>query len=269
MKSAVAAIRFILFFLWSVLLAPAQALLLLFRNDSCAYIIPGLWHRGICRIFGIKVIVEGKPETGKKTMFVSNHLSYLDIPVIGANLKASFVAKKEVAGWPVFGFLARLQQTAFIDRRPQSASSGKNTVYSMLESGKSIILFPEGTSSDGKEVLPFKSSLFSVAGDMEKNNEKRAIQPFTIIQENTSNQEDRDLYCWYGEMELLPHLWSFAKSRGVTIRLVFHPALETFRFDGRKALCRACFKSVNYGLAYKKICKPMLDTDDHKATLAS
>ena len=96
-------------------------------------------------------------------LFAANHVSYLDITVLGSLLDASFIAKTEVAGWPLFGWLARLQRSVFIDRRARSTAHQRDSIAARLAAGEALILFPEGTSGDGNRLLPFKSALFSVA----------------------------------------------------------------------------------------------------------
>ncbi len=248
MSSLKAAFKFALFFFWSLLIVPTQLILLSFHRGKKAYVIPQLWHKGVCRIFGIKVKIEGTPLQLQQALYVSNHLSYLDIPVIGTVLKASFVAKKEVASWPVFGFLSKLQQTAFIERSRNAAARETGALGTLLNDGKSLIIFPEGTSTDGREVLPFKSSVFSLSLTEQAD---LLIQPFTLTMElvNTyppETQELRDLYAWHREMdtELPSHLWRFAKSKGATISLHFHPYIKASDFDDRKTLAKHCHETV-------------------------
>ncbi|MEM6261809.1 MAG: lysophospholipid acyltransferase family protein [Bacteroidota bacterium] len=178
MRSAIAVIKIALFFLWSLLCVPPQLVVLLFHRGKKAYLMPWIWHKGVCLIFRIKVQISGKPDQSKQTLYVSNHLSYLDIPAIGMVLRASFVAKKDVKNWPVFGFLSKMQQTAFIDRNRKAAIQEKTSLSGMISDGKSLIIFPEGTSTDGREVLPFKSSLFSLA--LSDSDKSLCIQPFFI-----------------------------------------------------------------------------------------
>ncbi len=226
-------------------MVPAQMVVLLFTKGQGAYIIPKYWHKGVCLIFGIRVKISGTPVHNRQIMYVSNHLSYLDIPAIGSYLKASFIAKQEVAGWPVFGFLSKMQQTAFVDRTGARIKEDHYSLGNMLDAGKSLILFPEGTSSDGQELLPFKSRLFSLVIERV---EHVAVQPFTIRLPNAQNQVDRDQYAWYGDMDLAPHLWALAKTNGVTVELVFHEIIELDSNADRKELTDQCFEIINRGM---------------------
>ena len=123
----------------------------------------------------------------------------------------------------------------------------------MLAEGKSLIIFPEGTSSDGRDVLPFKSSLFSIALGEQAQKQELFVQPVTVSllavngAEPTA-QDIRDLYAWHGDMTLPPHLWQFAKSRGATIKLTFHPPYRAATFDDRKVLANKCQNDVLNGL---------------------
>jgi 1-acyl-sn-glycerol-3-phosphate acyltransferase len=113
-----------------------------------------LWHRGCCRIAGLQVRVRGAPEVRGPTLFVANHVSYLDIVVLGSLVDATFVAKSEIAVWPLIGLLARIGRTVFIHRRAAYCAGQCDALAARLEAGQSLILFAEGTSSDGGRVLP-------------------------------------------------------------------------------------------------------------------
>ncbi len=253
MSTFKAFLKFFLFALLTMVVIAIQWLLLLIHKGKGSYILPQIWHRCVCFIFAIKVQVIGKPNKGKQTVYVGNHLSYLDIPVIGSVLKASFIAKKDVSSWPVFGFLSTLQQTAFISRERADIRQAKNDLDKMIEEGKSLIIFPEGTSTDGRAVFPFKSSLFSVA--MKKESEDIYVQPFTIKMEkidgkDVKTQKDRDIYSWHIDMDtpLATHLWLFAKSKGAIISLSFHDVLKAGEFENRKTLAKVCHEAVSSGL---------------------
>lgn len=244
-----AALKIILFLLWCLLCAPAQFVYLLLVKGRSAYTLPYIWQRGVCRIFGIKVVVSGAPISSAQTVFCSNHISYLDIPVIGSVLKASFVAKGEVESWPVFGFLSKLQQTIFISRKRSDAHRAGEQIEANLKQGKNIIIFPEGTSSDGSNVLAMKAALFAPLAGLENT----VIQPFTIrisavdkhgVADNGRAQALRDLYAWYGDMELAPHLWAFAQHRGAVIELVFHAPIAADGGADRKALAALCEEKI-------------------------
>ncbi|MGH1377722.1 MAG: lysophospholipid acyltransferase family protein [Alphaproteobacteria bacterium] len=253
MKTVKATYKFILFALFTIPIVIIQIVLMQFHKGKYAYILPCIWQKTTCKIFSITVEVSGTPHDKGQTLYVGNHISYLDIPVIGSILKSSFVAKKDVSSWPVFGFLSKLQQTAFISRDREDANKGKQTLNSMLHDGKSLIIFAEGTSTDGREVLPFKSSLFSIA--FQDDLPDIYVQPITLSMKTVDNkeittQDDRDLYSWHRDMDtpLGPHLWRFAQSGGAVISLKFHTEIKAQDFSNRKTLAKACHNTVSIGL---------------------
>ena len=254
MQTIIAALRMLAFALICVPVIPLQLLVLAVHKGRYSYIVPKLWHKGVCLIFNIKVRCSGEISAKHQTIFMSNHISYLDIPAIASIMPpASFVAKQDVESWPVFGFLSKLQQTAFISRSRADAQKVKHSLDQMLNSGKSLIIFPEGTSTDGVSVQPFKSSLFELA--LNRDNKDLRVQPITlkVLVSNgkpPETQEERDLYSWHVKMdtELHHHLWTFAKSKGALLNIEFHPPLLVTDFDNRKSLSKTCYESVSAGL---------------------
>ena len=250
MKNVKAIIKLISFLLWSGFCAPLQMIYMLFDRGAGAYRIPYIWQRGVCRIFGLKINVTGAAILTQQAVFCSNHVSYLDIPVIGSVLKASFVAKSEVEGWPIFGFLSKLQQTVFISRKRSDSMRAAAKIGEALAEGKNIILFPEGTSGDGADVLPVKASMLAPIVDVDT----ATVQPLTVklisadgIDVNTENEQAkqaRDLYAWYGDMDMAPHLWAFAKTKGAVLELVFHAPIATKEFNDRKELASYCEENI-------------------------
>lgn len=253
MRSVIAGFKLFAFAIIALLVIPTQSTVLLFTKGPGAYHLPRLWHSGVCWIFRIKYETRGHPATDHQTLYMSNHVSYLDIPVIGSILKASFVAKSEVAGWPVFGFLSTLQQTAFMERKRTAIVREAQTLKGRIDAGKSLIIFPEGTSTDGQEVLPFKTSLFSLA--LPEDRTHLMVQPMTlklieVDGRKPATQEDRDIYSWHIKMDtdLPEHLWRFAKSKGAKVRIIFHEPLRAADFEDRKILAKACHDNVSKGL---------------------
>lgn len=257
MRSAIAALKFFFFLLQVVWLLPFQILILLITRGKAAYIIPQLWHSIVRRIFGIRVNVIGTPYTGGSALFISNHISYLDITVLGSVIRGSFVAKQEVKGWVLFGLLARLQQTGFIQRTRKGTDAViRNDLAAMVAARKNLIIFPEGTSTDGQSVFPFKSSLFALP--LQANNPELTIQPVTVRVEQSDgkpilSQEDRDIYSWHvnmdDDLDVGTHLWRFARKRGAVVSLIFHKPLKAKDYTDRKILCHDCYNAVSSGLS--------------------
>lgn len=250
MKKIAASFKIILILLWTIPTLFLQLCLFPWHKGSFAYTIPRIWHKLVCRIIGLKVEVKGTPLHNQQVIYISNHLSYLDIPAIGSVLKASFIAKEDIAHWPVIGYLATLQQTAFISRTSAHAKQVTNALDQMVKQRKSLILFPEGTSSAGTSVLPFKSSLFSLA--QPKDMAPITLQPFIIdlidVDGKPLTPASRDLYAWYADMEFAPHIWDFLQTKGATVRLTYLPPITPAPSSDRKALCKQVETQISSGL---------------------
>lgn len=257
MSFVTAGLKLGLFAILSLTIVPLQMAVLAVHRGQGMFILPRIWHKGVCLIFGLRLAISGiPPANDRQILYVANHLSYLDIPLIGAVLNASFVAKKEVETWPVFGFLSRLQKTVFIDRALRATGTARDSLNQGLAQGRSLILFPEGTSTDGRTVLDFKPSLFSIAFDSDAiARQDLVIQPLTIRLEQVGgttpdSQQVRDIYAWHRDMttELPVHLWRFARSSGAELTLIFHEALDPAKYTDRKALAQTAHIAVSNGL---------------------
>lgn len=215
-------------------------------------VVPKAWFRGCCRISGIDLNVTGAADAARPMLFVSNHVSYLDIIILGSVLDGSFVAKSEVSGWPVIGALSRLHRTAFVERRASHAAMQRDTLEVRLEAGDSLILFPEGTSGCGTHVLPFKSSLFSLAGNT-KSGRETTVQPVSIAYTKINGIPTGRLlspFCaWYGDMIMAPHFWRFLGLGRTAVEVILHPAVSISEFGNRKALAKHCQDAISSGTA--------------------
>lgn len=169
---------------------------------------------GVLRSLGIKWNVEGRPPLSG--LVVSNHLSYLDIPIISATMPCFFVAKMEVDGWPIFGKAARSGGTIFLDRTSTaSATSVADQITERLKLPVPVLLFPEGTSTDGAQVLRFHSRLIDPATSTGAPLTAAAIR--YVIEDGT---EEREL-CWYGDESFTTHLWKVLGAAGFSAHLHF------------------------------------------------
>ena len=209
--------------------------------------LPWLFHRALARALGIRVIVHGRPARRGGVLFVANHLSWADIPVLGSQLLASFVAKSEVGGWGMIGWLAGLSRTLYVEReRRQTTGEARSAIAARLAAGDSVILFPEGTNSDGIGVLPFKSSLFAAVTGPEADT--FLIQPVTIAYTRLNGmpitRERLPDIAWIGDTQLWPHAVAFMSLGRVRAEIRFHPALRIADFADRKALARHCHAIV-------------------------
>ena len=213
------------------------------------------YHRFTCRLFGVRVAVVGRPLQGG-VLLTANHTGWLDIPILSAVKPVSFVSKSEVAQWPLFGTLARLQRTVFIHRKRADALQDRDTIRRRLQEGDALVLFPEGTSSDGNRVLPFRSALLSSA-ELPLNEGARVlvhppVQPVSVayvcLHGMPMGRETRPFFAWYGDMELVPHLWEALKTGPIDVTVEFHKPLTIDEAGGRKALAAACEAAVRSGL---------------------
>jgi 1-acyl-sn-glycerol-3-phosphate acyltransferase len=243
--------RLLLYVCLTLPLMPVQALLLLLRSPL-AERLPRAYHRLASRILGFDTTVIGTPSTLRPTLFVANHTSYVDIEILGSVLDASFVAKSEVKGWPMFGWLARLQRTVFVDRRAHTTHHQRDAIVERLKEGGRLVLFPEATSDDGSRVLPFKSALFAAvhAARLER---AITVQPVSIAYVTLDGMPIgrfyRPFFAWYGDMDMASHLWTMVGLGRVGVTVEFHPPVSIEAFPTRKALAEHCWRVVSAGVA--------------------
>ncbi|RCK35353.1 acyl-phosphate glycerol 3-phosphate acyltransferase [Thalassospira xiamenensis] len=247
---ACAAIRLLAYALLTLILIPVQVMAIAFRL-RLADDLPRVYHAFCLKILHIELRVSGAELMDGPGVIVANHASYLDIPVLGALVRGSFIAKTEVASWPVFGTLAKLQRSTFVERRPVRAREQNDQISQRLADGHKLILFPEGTSNDGNRVLPFKSTLFGVAERTMPDGSPVKVQPVSIAATRLDGapigRDLRAFYSWYGDMDLAPHLWQFLALGKVTVELVVHPPVTLADAGSRKELARMCETAVARG----------------------
>ena len=234
-----------------------QLVLLLLPGRAKVRFARAYWA-AVARLIGLHIRNVGAPIGrigGRPVIFVGNHSSWLDIPAAGATLHACFVSKDDVAGWPIVGTVARLGRTVFVSRNRQAIARERQLMKDRLAAGDDLILFPEGTSSDGSRVLPFHSSFFAAAFPDRDQPEALAsrplIQPFSIVYDRLASlpvgRASRSVFAWYGDMDLAPHVWSLCQWRGKRVTLLFHDPLDPADFADRKALSTAAWAAVAQG----------------------
>ena len=242
-------LRLIIFLLLTVALLPFQFIIVFFIKNY-AYIIPYFYHKICLRIFGIKIKTFGKVSINFPILIISNHASYLDIIILGSLYKTSFIAKKEISKWPLLGILAKLQNTIFIDRRVSSLKNQENQIIKHLNEKKNLVIFPEGTSSDGNRVLPFKSSLFNI---FEKNlNSKILVQTITIVYKKINgipmNRIERKNITWHSNMDLIPNIFNVLKKLSIEVEIIFNDEFLPSKEYDRKKIALHCWEKINYNL---------------------
>ncbi len=241
----------------TLLLIPYQSLnLRLGRRAAKSF--PTRYHRFMAKLFGIRITTIGTPVTGEGVLIVANHTSWLDIVVFSAVGEISFVAKSEVATWPFFSTLAKLQRTVFVERTRRTATGvARDQIRERLLAGDTLVLFPEGTSNDGNEVLPFKSALMGAVearvDDGKGGTRAVRVQPVSTAYVGLygipMGRENRPLFAWYGDMELVPHLWEALLTGPIDVVVEFHPPMTVDEVGGRKELAARTETIVRRGQA--------------------
>ncbi len=214
----------------------------------------------VCRLLGLPVRVIGSLATtagGRPVVFVSNHSSWLDVPVLGGRLDACFVSKNEVGRWPFIATIARLGRTVFVSRQRGATGRERDAMRARLAAGDNLLLFPEGTTSDGSRVLPFRSSFFAIV----EGADPPLIQPVSVVYDRLgglpTGRASRPVFAWYGDMDLASHFWRFAQRRGLRASILLHAPLDPSRFASRKALSHAVWQTVADGAAKLRQNRPV------------
>jgi 1-acyl-sn-glycerol-3-phosphate acyltransferase len=226
---------------------PAQWVALRFAPPLARW-MPVIFHRYLLLVIGVRVRRIGRLDSRTPLLITSNHLSWLDIVVLSSLAPVSFIAKSEVGTWPLFGTLARLQRSVFVERQRRGKTAEVNrTIAQRLRAGDALILFAEGTTSDGTRVLPFRTALIGAAqaaiGDADQGARAASfIQPLNIAYPRIgglpTGRANQPLIAWYGDMDLVPHLADLLTLPGIDVEVTFGAAREVGPGHDRKALAR-------------------------------
>ncbi len=204
-----------------------------------------LCYAGILKIIGVHVSVRGQVSPARPLLLVANHISYLDIFVLGSAFPFRFTPKSEVAAWPGIGALSRATGAVFVDRRPEKMKQSVNDIRATLASGDVVCLFPEATTSNGVTLKPFKSGMFQLAAD---EGQATMIQPaaivYTRLRRLPIDHGQWPLIAWYGDMDLAPHLWELLGLGRIDVELIFLPVVSTQEHPDRKAIAARCQKDI-------------------------
>jgi 1-acyl-sn-glycerol-3-phosphate acyltransferase len=232
------------FFAFTLPLMPLQ-LLFIATGSRYARTFPHWYHRQVCKIVGIRLNVDGEVAAEQGVLLISNHVSWIDITVLSAVAPVSFVAKQEVASWPFVSWLAKLQRSVFVDRNRRNEVGDKaNEILERLASGDHIVLFAEGTSSDGNSVLPFKTALFAAAKPMDGRRMGANVSAQTLaltypkIYGLPLCRRGRHVIAWYGDMDLASHAWRLLGLGPIDANIRIGPPVPLDSFPDRKALAR-------------------------------
>lgn len=210
-----------------------------------------LWYKFCLFVLRGSVTVVNRRQLLRRTqkIVLCNHIGYIDILVLGAVLDCFFVAKSDVADWPIFGFLSKVGGTVFVSRKRQLVKKQIEKLKNHLAAQQSLLIFPEGTSTNGFKVLPFKSSLLNVLDELRK---PPAVQPITLLYTHLnslpiSTHEGMDKLAWYGDMTLGPHLWDLLRQKSFQAKIIIHPTLKISDELNVKQLVQAAHDAVNDG----------------------
>ena len=207
------------------------------------------YYRVLCSLLRIRVHVHGAPTRDRAVLYVSNHVSWADILVIGSVAPVAFVAKREVASWPLVGITAKIQRTVFVDRtRRHQAAEAVADIVKRLKDGVSVVLFAEGTSSDCNRVLPFRSALLGAVEEASAHAGNILIQPMSIsytgLHGIPMGRQHRPLVAWYGDLDFLPHIKVFIKHGAVDAVVSYGEAVPVDIAADRKAMSKRLENSV-------------------------
>jgi lyso-ornithine lipid O-acyltransferase len=214
--------------------------------------IPHFYHRILCVLIGVRIREVGIRSTASPALILSNHVSWLDICVVSAISPVVFVAKSEVARWPVLGWLAKLQRTIFINRQARhQTGAATREIAGRLLGGDAVVLFAEGTSSDGVRVLPFRSALVGAVHHALGNSTHHTsivVQPMSLAYVGFGGvpmgRALRERVAWYGDADLMPHLASVLASGAVDVTVSWGEAIAYDMSADRKAIAREAEQSV-------------------------
>mgnify|MGYP001235670343 FL=1 len=230
-----------------LLLIPIQYIFVQFKLKNRIY-IPIFFHRILLKILGIKVKLIGQNTSARPLILAGNHTSYLDIIILGSIMPICFIAKEDIKHWFLFGFHAKMQNTIFIKRKNYKTLENLNSINKELNNKSAVVLFPEGTTNTGKKVLNFKSSLFNLF----ENNDTLRLQNFSLcythVNDMPIDNRTRPQISWYGDMNIISHLYNFLKISCINVTLVFHPILSLKGLD-RKSISISSIKQVKKGIS--------------------
>lgn len=237
--------RLLAFVLVTLLLIPVQMVMCRLPGRA-PYWITKFYHRFCCRLFGIRRIVRGRRKLpkGMPRLIVANHMSYLDITVLGSLLPASFIAKSEIARWPLFGLLAKLQKSLFVQRTTGQTARQLQDMRARFHNGDTLILFAEGTSGDGTRLFPFKSSLFGIINMLD--DQPLVVQPVVISYVACNGipvgRNELPNLAWYGDMNMMRHMMNMLKIGRIQVLIDFLDPMTVQASDNRKRLSERCFE---------------------------
>jgi len=211
--------------------------------------IPCFYHRIILHVLGMHVRVHGAPALERPLLMVSNHSSWIDILALSSVTPLKFIAKSEIAGWPLFGLFAKLQRSVFVNRSKRQATGEVNReIAARLAEGDPVVLFGEGTSGDGNRVMPFRTALLGAMHQVLGEHGRGFLQPvsvsYTRLHGIPMGRQHRSHAAWYGDISLMPHLIRVFRNGAIDIVVTFGTPVAVEESSDRKALALSLEKTV-------------------------
>ena len=250
--------KIILCAVWTIFIVPLQ-----YVYEACLYLsrrkpvkqspFIRVWYCGMRCLLGIRITQRGTlpVQKNQQSLYIANHSSYLDILVLGERLPSFFVAKSDMANWPIFGFLTKLGRTLFIDRQRSLIKQQMKLVSHALNEGKQLLIFPESKTSDACHILPFKSGLLNVL--YEVNTPDIAVIPvcvvYTAINGLPLSEKNKDIVAWYGGMTLPPHAWTVLQQKSIDVCVDILPPLAINDYTDAKELTWQCEDKIKTAFA--------------------
>ncbi len=275
--------RGIAIILWTLVSLIIQSVLVAMPGRGKVVFARVYWST-MCRLLGLGVRVIGprmrrNTADGRPIVYVSNHSSWLDVLVLGGRLEACFIAKEEIARWPLVNWISKLGRSVYVRRRRASTPKERDGMRERLAGGDNLILFPEGTTSDGSRVLPFRSAFLSIAElPVTSEGKPPLVQPVSVVYDRLgylpAGRNTRPLFAWYGDMDIGSHFWRLAQYRGLRATILLHPPLDPASFPSRKVLAQATWTAVADGASSlrqnrpPRASAPVADDPEHAAAPA-
>lgn len=259
-----------LILLWILLCIPPVWIAKTLRKPAARDAMVRGCYRGLLRILGLRLHVQGSMDAARPLLVVTNHLSYLDIIILGSQ-GVRFTPKGEIERWPLIGFICRLCDSVFIDRRPEQVQEMAQRIKASLAGGAVVAMFPEATTGNGLHLLPFKSGFFSLAEEGVDGREL-AVQPAAIAYTRISRLPiDRTQWpelAWYGDMELAPHLLHLLTLGAINVELTYLPPLTITECGNRKHMAQAAHNAIAGAIEESRNRRHTLEANAEKPWMA-
>src|ERR1700722_3530220 len=242
------AVRRVVSLAWTLFAMPTQALMLPLPGRAKVRFAMIYW-RGLAFLLGLRLTVVGRLPAHRPVLFVANHSSWLDIIALGSVLPGCFIAKGAIDHWPLINWLARLGRTVFVSRHRSTVGTEQAQLAARLAAGDNIILFPEGTTSDGVRVLRFSTSFLALA----EMAPLPYVQPVTIVYDRLEGfpvrRHERPNISWYGDMDLASHYARLGRRRHLHATIILDDEIAPGTYADRKALATALEAQVAHNAA--------------------